>query len=404
MAIKITGLDDLQRDLGQASQALEALGGELTTVKFDPNDPSSVDLAIADVEAAIDAKVASFRGNPIVEQFVEGIKEQYRSDLLERASAERFKRGATSMASTNIDPTILRQIENVVSDLRNSEYQSFGKHLKKLSRLLHSPELEPTTTRLIKDVDLEGWLRAGEDTQGGMIGSAQLDWPTDHEKELGTVVLLVDRFAENPDEALNFAHTFYYSGNNIASNLQNMARQVIVPFARDYIDYLKRETGVVEPTLLPVRSEPAARKVFVVHGHDDGAREAVARYLEKLDFEAIILHEQPSRGRTIIEKIEDHGEVGFAVVLLTPDDVGGVNETELKARARQNVILELGYFIGRLTRSRVCAFKRGNVEVPSDFGGVVYTEFDENGGWKTSLGRELEAAGFQIDWNVAMRA
>jgi hypothetical protein len=308
------------------------------------------------------------------------------------------------MASTNIDPATLRQIENVVSDLRNSEYQSFSKHLKKLSRLLHSPEFEPATARLIKDIDLEGWLKAGEDTQGGMIGSAKLEWPSEHEKELGTVVLLIDRFADNPDEALNFAHTFYYSGNNITSNLQNLARQVIVPFARDYIDYLKRETGVVEPTLLPVRSGPAARKVFVVHGHDDGAREAVARYLEKLGFEAIILHEQASRGRTIIEKIEDHGEVGFAVVLLTPDDVGGANETELKPRSRQNVILELGYFIGRLTRSRVCALKRGNVEVPSDFGGVVYTEFDENGGWKTSLGKELEAAGFQIDWNVAMRA
>ena len=404
MAIKITGLGDLQRDLGQASQALEALRGQLTTVKFDPNDPSSVDLAIADVEAAIDAKVASFRGNAIVEQFVEGIKKQYRTELLDRASAQRLKRGATSMASTNIDPTTLRQIENVVSDLRNSEYQSFGKHLKKLSRLLHSPELEPATARLIKDIDLEGWLKAGEDTQGGMIGSARLEWPSEHEKELGTVVLLIDRFADNPDEALNFAHTFYYSGNNITSNLQNLARQVIVPFARDYIDYLKRETGVVEPTLLPVRSGPAARKVFVVHGHDDGAREAVARYLEKLGFEAIILHEQASRGRTIIEKIEDHGEVGFAVVLLTPDDVGGANETELKPRSRQNVILEPGYFIGRLTRSRVCALKRGNVEVPSDFGGVVYTEFDENGGWKTSLGKELEAAGFQIDWNVAMRA
>jgi len=130
----------------------------------------------------------------------------------------------------------------------------------------------------------------------------------------------------------------------------------------------------------------------------------VARYLEKLGFEAIILHEQASRGRTIIEKIEDHGEVGFAVVLLTPDDVGGANETELKPRSRQNVILEPGYFIGRLTRSRVCALKRGNVEVPSDFGGVVYTELDENGGWKTSLGKELEAAGFQIDSNMAMRA
>jgi predicted nucleotide-binding protein len=202
---------------------------------------------------------------------------------------------------------------------------------------------------------------------------------------------------------MNFSHTFYYNGNKITANLQNMARQLIVPFARDYIDYVKREFSVSEATVLPIRSGPAARKVFIVHGHDDGAREAVARYLERLAFEVIILHEQASRGRTIIEKIEDHGEVGFAVVLLTPDDIGGTDNASLKRRARQNVILELGYFIARLTRSRVCALKRGDVEVPSDFGGVVYTEFDENGGWKTSLGRELEAAGFQIDWNIAMR-
>jgi len=96
--------------------------------------------------------------------------------------------------------------------------------------------------------------------------------------------------------------------------------------------------------------------------------------------------------------------VGFAVVLLTPDDVGGVDRAELQPRARQNVILELGYFIGRLTRSRVCALKRGEVEVPSDFGGVVYTPFDDSGGWKAALGRELEAAGFAVDWNIAMRA
>ena len=182
VAIKVTGLGDLQRDLEQASQALEAVGGELTTVKFNPNDPSSVDLAIADVEAAIDAKVASFRGNAIVEQFVEGIKKQYRTELLDRASSERLKNGATPMASTNIDPTILRQIENVVSDLRNSEYQSFGKHVKKLSPLLHSPELEPATARLTKDIDLEGWLKAGEDTKGGMVGSATLEWPSAYER------------------------------------------------------------------------------------------------------------------------------------------------------------------------------------------------------------------------------
>jgi predicted nucleotide-binding protein len=149
---------------------------------------------------------------------------------------------------------------------------------------------------------------------------------------------------------------------------------------------------------------PAPRKVFIVHGHDEGARETVARFLERIGFEAIILHEQANQGRTVIEKVVAHGNVGFAVVLLTPDDEGCKKGEAVKPRARQNVVLELGYFVGRLGRDRVCALKRGDVELPSDFGGVVYEPFDEGGGWRQALGRELQAAGFAIDWNVVMRA
>ena len=305
-----------------------------------------------------------------------------------------------------IDPGALRQIENVVFDLQSSEYNSFEKHIRKLSQLLHSSELNAITSNLIEGIDLDAWIAAGLATQRGMIGSAKLDWPNDPRKELGTVVLLIDRFAEKgADDALSFAHTFYYNGNNINANLHSLTRQVFIPFARDYIDYVKASTGTVEAAMLPTRTGPAARKVFIVHGHDEGSREMVARYVQQLGFEPIILHEQASKGRTVIEKIDAHSDVGFAVVLLTPDDVGARKgeEDKLQARARQNVILELGYFLGKLERSRVCALKRGNVEVPSDFEGVVYVNFDDAGAWRTELGRELQAAGFEIDWNLVMR-
>ena len=145
---------------------------------------------------------------------------------------------------------------------------------------------------------------------------------------------------------------------------------------------------------------PPSRKVFIVHGHDEAPREKVARFLEKLDFEPIILHERASGGRTVIEKIEAHGEVGFAIVLLTPDDEGCQKGEIPKSRARQNVVLELGYFLGRLKRNRVCALKVGeDLEIPSDFGGVVYVTFDRSDGWKQELGKELQHAGFAIDWN-----
>lgn len=146
-----------------------------------------------------------------------------------------------------------------------------------------------------------------------------------------------------------------------------------------------------------------SRRIFIVHGHDEGPREAVARFLERLGFEPVILHERPNQGRTVIEKVEAHGDVGFAVVLLTPDDVGGSRPEQLQRRPRQNVLLELGYFIGRLGRERVCALKRGEMELPTDFAGVVWEDFDNADGWKRKLGRELEATGFEIDWNKVMR-
>jgi predicted nucleotide-binding protein len=140
-------------------------------------------------------------------------------------------------------------------------------------------------------------------------------------------------------------------------------------------------------------------KVFVVHGHDEGAREGVARFLEKIGLTAIILREQPNQGRTIIEKFVDCArEVGFAVVLLTPDDLGGAAATEVQqSRARQNVIFELGYFAGSLGRGRACLLRKGEVEIPSDLYGVVYTAMDGADGWKIELARELKAAGFEFD-------
>jgi len=141
------------------------------------------------------------------------------------------------------------------------------------------------------------------------------------------------------------------------------------------------------------------REVFVVHGHDGEAKESVARFLEKLELDPIILHEQPNQGRTLIEKFETSSKnVAFAVVLLTPDDLGYATDKpkKLEPRARQNVILELGYFMGRLGRTRVCALYKGGVELPSDFQGVVYLELDSAGAWRTKLAQELLGAKITI--------
>lgn len=141
--------------------------------------------------------------------------------------------------------------------------------------------------------------------------------------------------------------------------------------------------------------------VFVVHGHDKEAKESVARFVEKLDLHAIILHEQPNEGRTIIEKFEDYSNVGFAIIILTPDDIGGPRNKpgKQKPRARQNVIFELGYFVGKLDRSSVCALYKEDVEMPSDYDGVLYIPLDANDAWQLKLAKEIKQAGLPVDLN-----
>jgi predicted nucleotide-binding protein len=155
--------------------------------------------------------------------------------------------------------------------------------------------------------------------------------------------------------------------------------------------------------IVTVAPKVHTRKVFIVHGHDEGAREAVARFLERIGFEPVILHERANQGRTVIEKVEAHSDVGFAVVLLTPDDVGCLRGETPQPRARQNVLLELGFFIGKLTRKHVCTLKVGELEIPSDWRGVVDEPYDTNGAWKQTLARELKAVGYEIDWNKVMQ-
>jgi predicted nucleotide-binding protein len=149
---------------------------------------------------------------------------------------------------------------------------------------------------------------------------------------------------------------------------------------------------------ISVRSD----QVFIVHGHDSEAKLELARMIENdLGLKAIILHEQPNKGNTIIEKFERVSEKpGYAFVLLSPDDIGGETGSEmneLKPRARQNVILELGYFLGRLGRDRVCCLYRGGVEVPSDFSGVLYLEYSTKVSERyREIRQELSSAGYEI--------
>jgi predicted nucleotide-binding protein len=155
-----------------------------------------------------------------------------------------------------------------------------------------------------------------------------------------------------------------------------------------------------EPTSATKKNATAQnRKVFVVHGHGH-LKDAVARVIEKLKLEAIILDEKPGAGNTLIEKFEKYADVGYAVVLLAPDDVGGKAGEAMHDRARQNVIFELAYFVGKIGRGRVCLLYVEGVEIPSDYFGVEYVPFDSKSSWKYKLAGELREAGYTIDFNL----
>lgn len=163
-----------------------------------------------------------------------------------------------------------------------------------------------------------------------------------------------------------------------------------------YIEELKEES---EETQVTAHAEKIEKflKIFIVHGHDGELKQSVARIIEKQGIEAIILSEQANKGRTIIEKFEDHSDVGGAICLFTADDLGRAKkDTTYNTRARQNVVLETGYFMGRLGRDHVVLLADKGIEMPSDLSGVVYTE---TGKWEIDLLKELKEMGYTIDFN-----
>ena len=168
---------------------------------------------------------------------------------------------------------------------------------------------------------------------------------------------------------------------------------------KEEVDIYWTDTNSPSTSNLKTNENSKSDKVFVIHGRDEKTKNEVAKFLSQIGLEPIILSEQPSEGKTIIEKFERHSDVGFAVALLTPDDLGSErSQREQMFRARQNVVFELGFFVGKLGRERVCALtKDPNIEIPSDYSGVAYIDLRQVPAWRSELVRELECAGLDVD-------
>ena len=144
------------------------------------------------------------------------------------------------------------------------------------------------------------------------------------------------------------------------------------------------------------------RRVFVVCGTDGKMKQAVTNALTKLRLVPVVMCEEPSQGRKIVERFQEYSDVGFALVLLSPDDFVYVKDeppTKRKLRPRQDVVFELGFLLGKLGRSNVLVFQREcqNFEGPTDFEGMKVTAFDDRDSWKLALLRELTNCGYNVD-------
>lgn len=191
-----------------------------------------------------------------------------------------------------------------------------------------------------------------------------------------------------------------YNGNSIDGNYQDVfdiQKKIIVSALSSCLRIPPR----LEKHFNTEKKKLNLSQVFIVHGHNENIKIRVARFIEKLGLEPIILHEQASAGNTIIEKIEEYSNVGFGIVLYTGCDLGGTqaDPPTLKLRARQNVVFEHGYLIGKIGRSKVCALVKGIIETPNDISGVVYVQMDETDAWQIQIAKELKRSGYEIDIN-----
>jgi len=223
-----------------------------------------------------------------------------------------------------------------------------------------------------------------------------------------TEVAIRHTFRENPDYVEDFQRIHYWALFSPSTEQDKLeaflaglksAQSMLESMINEIHEYWPDDEESPMHATKPRTTTAKSNRVFIVHGHDRTAKVKVERHLKRLGLDPVVLHDQPNEGRTIIEKFEAHADVAFAVVLLTPDDVGGPKSAEglnLRPRARQNVIFELGFFIGKLSRKRVAALVVDHVETPSDYDGVVFLPMSSNDGWKEQLEKELRSVGLEV--------
>lgn len=280
-------------------------------------------------------------------------------------------------------------IQFFIKRITNSNSQTFGSEVAHLFEHLEK-EVKDNPVYDLYESSRSKWKEWEDQTDD------ELELPTQFEETKLYVYDIYKRVAEKGKEGYNLAFNYFPSRygdiNDKISTFNNQLLPFLAEGLNDIID--------ANPEFEAKPKKVSGNTVFIIHGHDKHLKTEVQLLLHRAGVNNIVLHEQADKGRNIIEKLIDETDsANYAIALLSADD----ELNDGTKRARQNVILEIGYFLGKLGKSRVRLLKKGDVEMPSDLSGVLYENYDEAGSWKIKICKELQAVGIFVDLEAVLK-
>ena len=280
-------------------------------------------------------------------------------------------------------------IQFFITRISNSNLQTFGSEVAQLFEHLDK-EIKDNPVYNLYESSRVKWKEWEEQTYD------ELEMPTAFEEAKLYVYDIYRRIAEKGRDGYNLAFNYFPSKYGDINDKISTFNNQLLPFLAEGLNDIINANPDFEESPKKV----AGNTVFIIHGHDGHLKTEVQLLLHRAGVNNIVLHEQADKGRNIIEKlIEETNSANYAIALLSPDDILG----DGAKRARQNVILEIGYFLGKLGKSRVRLLKKGDVEIPSDLSGILYENYDESGSWKIKICKELQAVGIFVDLEAVVK-
>jgi predicted nucleotide-binding protein len=280
-----------------------------------------------------------------------------------------------------IKPELINQF---IESIQNANMQTFSSKVSHLFEHLEE-KIKDNVIYNKYESEREKWKNWPE--KPGM-GNWKLPSKLDEAKSL--TYDLYKSISEREDKARNLVVKLFPSEGGIDFAINSFNLQ----FLQYFIDVLNEIINANPETEKVTTEKVIGNTVFIIHGHDNSLKTETQLLLTRAGVNNIVLHEQPDKGRTIIDKlIDESSNSNYAIALLSPDDVLKDGEN----RARQNVILEIGYFIGLLGKERVRLIKKGEIDIPSDLSGILYEKYDDGGAWKIKICKELQAVGIFVD-------